>query len=87
MRVYELTVLVKPDLGEKELAKAVKDLQATIEKAGAKIKSKKIPPNAPWPIKWSKAGATMRPIICFSRSNPTPTKLMRLINRLNWPTI
>lgn len=43
MRIYELTVLIKPDLGEKELAKAVKDLQSVLEKAGAKIKSRKDP--------------------------------------------
>lgn len=41
MRDYELTVLLKPDLTEKELDKEVKLLSDLLEKNGAKIKSKK----------------------------------------------
>ena len=43
MKIYELTVLLKPDLGEKELDKSVKDLQALLTKNGAKVKSKNDP--------------------------------------------
>lgn len=43
MREYELTVLIKPDLTEKELDKEVKLLADFLEKNGAKIKSKKDP--------------------------------------------
>ena len=43
MRDYELTVLLKPDLKEKELDRVVADLQVLLEKNGAKIKSKKDP--------------------------------------------
>lgn len=43
MRDYELTILVKPDLTEKELDKEVKLLGDFLEKNGAKIKSKKDP--------------------------------------------
>lgn len=43
MRDYELTILVKPDLTEKELDKEVKGLSDFLEKNGAKIKSKKDP--------------------------------------------
>lgn len=41
MRDYELTVLLKPDLTEKELDKEVRLLADLLEKNGAKIKSKK----------------------------------------------
>lgn len=43
MRDYELTVLLKPDLAEKELDKDVRLLADLLEKNGAKIKSKKDP--------------------------------------------
>lgn len=43
MRDYELTILFKPDLTEKELDKEVKLLSGLFEKNGAKIKSKKDP--------------------------------------------
>jgi len=43
MRDYELTVLVRATLGEKELGKEIKSLQTLLEKANAKIKSKKDP--------------------------------------------
>lgn len=43
MREYELTVLIKPDLTEKELDKEVKLLADFLEKNGAKIKNKKDP--------------------------------------------
>ena len=43
MRDYELTVLLKPDLKDKELDKTVNDLQALLEKNGAKVKSRKDP--------------------------------------------
>ncbi len=41
MRDYELTVLAKGDLEEKELDKEIKALQTLLEKAGAKVKAKK----------------------------------------------
>ncbi len=41
MRDYELTVLMRPNLEEKELDKEIKNLQELISKNGAKIKSKK----------------------------------------------
>jgi small subunit ribosomal protein S6 len=37
MNNYELTILIKPDLGEKEVAKEAKNLADLLEKAGAKI--------------------------------------------------
>ena len=40
MREYELTVLFRADLAEKELDKEVKDLVGLLEKAGAKIAKK-----------------------------------------------
>lgn len=43
MRDYELTVLFGADLSEKELDKEVKNLSDLLEKAGAKVKSKKDP--------------------------------------------
>lgn len=43
MNDYELTVLVKASLGDKDLDKEVKSLHTLLEKAGAKIKSKKDP--------------------------------------------
>lgn len=43
MRDYELTVLFKPDLAEKELDKGIKLLVDLFEKNGAKIKSRKDP--------------------------------------------
>jgi small subunit ribosomal protein S6 len=43
MNNYELTILLKPDLGEKEVIKEIKNLTDLLEKAGAKV-SKKIEP-------------------------------------------
>lgn len=43
MRDYELTVLLRPDLKEKELDKIMADLASFLEKSGAKVKSKKDP--------------------------------------------
>lgn len=43
MRDYELTVLLRPDISEKELDKEVKSLSELFEKQGAKVKSKKDP--------------------------------------------
>ncbi len=43
MRDYELTVLFKGDLEEKEVDKGVKNLSDLLTKIGAKIKSKKDP--------------------------------------------
>lgn len=40
MRDYELTVLIKPNLTEKELDKEVKLLSGFLEKNGAKLKKK-----------------------------------------------
>ncbi|MCL4397433.1 30S ribosomal protein S6 [Patescibacteria group bacterium] len=40
MRDYELTVLVKPNLTDKELDKEVKNLTELLTKAGAKVSSK-----------------------------------------------
>jgi len=41
MRDYELTVLYKGNLEEKELDHEIKNLQTTLEKGGVKIVSKK----------------------------------------------
>ncbi len=41
MREYELTVLLRPDLTEKELDKEMKLLTDLLSKNGAKVKSKK----------------------------------------------
>lgn len=41
MRDYEMTVLIKADLSEKDLDKEIKSLQTMLEKGKAKIKSKK----------------------------------------------
>lgn len=41
MRDYELTVLLRPEISEKELDKEVKQLCELLEKQGAKVKSKK----------------------------------------------
>ncbi len=43
MRDYELTVLLRPDISEKELDKEIKGLSDIFEKQGAKVKSKKDP--------------------------------------------
>lgn len=43
MRDYELTVLFKPDLTEKELDKELKLLSDSLEKQGAKVKKKHDP--------------------------------------------
>lgn len=43
MNEYELTVLLTPDLAEKERDHEMKNLQTLLEKAGAKIKSKTDP--------------------------------------------
>lgn len=43
MRDYELTVLLAPELAEKELDKEMKQLCSLLEKVGAKIKSKTDP--------------------------------------------
>jgi len=40
MRDYELTVLFRADLAEKELDKEVKNMVALLEKAGAKVTKK-----------------------------------------------
>lgn len=43
MRDYELTVLLRPDISEKELDKEVKSLSDIFEKQGAKVKARKDP--------------------------------------------
>ncbi len=43
MRIYELTVLFEPELSEKDLGKATKDLQGLLGKNGAKIKTNSDP--------------------------------------------
>ena len=37
MRDYELTILIKPELSEKDIDKEIKSLTSILEKAGAKI--------------------------------------------------
>lgn len=40
MRQYEITILVKPEIAEKELDKISKDIQTLLTKIGGEIKSK-----------------------------------------------
>lgn len=58
MRDYELTVVFKGDLGEKELDKEVGSLQAHLLKENAKIKTKNDPERKPlaYEIKGQKEG-------------------------------
>lgn len=75
MKVYELTVLIKPEIGEKELAKVVKDLQGLLEKVGAKIKSKKDPAKRPMAYEIVKGGRYREANYLYLEVESNPEKI------------
>ncbi len=77
MRVYELTVLLKPDLKDAELDREIKDLQTLLEKNGAKIKSKKDPvkKNLAYEIANPPAGGTREAYYVYFELEAEPDKV------------